>query len=260
MTKSDQSRSVPVRFSNLKAMSKSPAHYLQAVTQEREDCRAFRIGRGVHAMVLGGSYDHFEGTDRRAKGFAKFERNAKSETVLTNPEYYECLRIATAVKNDHEAMAALSGSCETLIETVIGRRDVRGTPDAFQLTDGVLSDLKTTVCADPKVFSRFALNNHYVNQLAWYRTLIRLKYNVDIRTFRLVAVEKTSPYCVTVINVPLDMIEDADKVNQGWFARLIECEERNDFSGYTGGRVVELVRPGRSNMTALTDELESEAA
>lgn len=260
MTRSEQSRAIPVRFSNLKQFAKSPAHYLQAITTEREDSRAMRIGRAVHALVLGGAYDRFDGNDRRAKGYAEFERNAKSDTVLTNPEYFEALRIATAVQDDLEAARALSGTREMLLETAVGKRAVRGTPDAFDLDDLVLSDLKTTKSADPSEFSRHAVNMNYVGQLAWYRMLVGLVHGVDIRTFRLVAVETTAPYCVTVLNVPLDMVEEADKVNRTWFERLIECESTDSFPGYTGGKVIELVRPrNKTDHSVMTDELEDAA-
>lgn len=261
MNKSDISRALPVRFSNLKHFAKSPAHYFEAITQERADSGPLRIGRGVHAMVLGGDYAAFKGAgDRRGKEFKAFEAATKCETILSKAEFYQCKEIADAVMNDQSARETLcQGYNEVKIDGVIGRREICGTVDAFDLNDLVLADLKTTATADPDAFSRLAISYGYVNQLAWYRMLIKMKYNVEMRTFRLVAVEKTAPYCVTVLNIPLDMIEDADKVNRTWFERLIECEESGIFPGYTNGRVIELTRP-KPNFSILTDELESEAA
>jgi len=259
MNNSELSRSIPVRFSNLKYFARSPAHYLHAIQQERTDSGPMRIGRGVHCMVLGGQYDHYEGEgDRRGKGFAEFERNATSDTVLSKAEYWTCKGIADAVKSDPTAREILRGANtqnEVKIEATSSGRDICGTVDAFNLDTLVLADLKTTRDADPKRFSRLAQSYQYVNQLAWYRMLIRMKYGVEMRTMRLVAVETSAPYNVSVINVPLDMILEADIVNATWFARLLECEASGNFPGYTGGAVVEMSRSNYN--TNETDESEA---
>lgn len=242
MTNQERSRTIPLRFSALKHMAKSPRHYLHAITEERTDSRAMRMGRAIHALVLGGNIDVFDGGDRRAKGYAEFERNAKSDTVLTNPEYYEALRVAKAVKEDSAASDALYGKKEELLETQLNSRALRGTPDAYSPDKLVLTDLKSTQCSDPSVFSRHAVEMQYPNQLAWYRMLIKLVHGVEMRTFRLVAVESSAPYNVSVINVPLELIDEAQRQNMIWFNRLLECEATGNFPGYTNGSVVELVR------------------
>lgn len=254
---SEISRAVPVRFSALKHFAKSPAHYFHAITAERTDSRAMRLGRAIHAIVLGGKYDVFDGSDRRTKGWTEFERNAKSDTVLTTPEYYEAKRIAEAVNGDREAFQTLSGERESLLETSLDGRALRGTPDAFRLEYGILADLKSTQCSDPAVFSRHAEAMLYPNQLAWYRMLIKLVYGVDMRTFRLVAVETQAPYNVTVLNVPLDAIEEAHETNMRWFRQLLECEATGVFGGYSGGKVIEMER--RQLASPFTGEAEDAA-
>jgi len=242
MNKSEISRAVPLRFSALKHFAKSPAHYFHAITAERTDSRAMRLGRAIHAIVLGGKYDVFDGADRRTKGWTEFERSAKSDTVLTTPEFFEARRIAQAVKDDAGASLALGGMRESLLETSLAGRAVRGTPDAFSLDIGVLADLKSTQCSDPAVFSRHAEAMLYPNQLAWYRMLIKLVHGVDMRIFRLVAVETQAPYNVTVLNVPLDAIDEAHETNMRWFRQLLECEATGVFGGYSGGKVIEMER------------------
>ncbi len=260
MNKSEVSRAVPLRFSALKHFAKSPAHYYHAITAERTDSRAMRLGRAIHAIVLGGKCDVFDGSDRRAKGWAEFERNAKSETVLTAPEFFEARRIAQAVKDDAGACAALSGRKEELLETSLDGRALRGTPDAFH-ADALraeLADLKSTQCADPAVFSRHAAQMLYPNQLAWYRMLVKMVHGVDIRTFRLVAVETSAPHNVTVLNVPLDMVEEAHETNMSWFKRLLECEATGEFPGYSGGRVIEMERRPTMNIVDLAASQDSD--
>jgi hypothetical protein len=46
-------RGVPVRFSHLKAMDRSPAHYVHAVQHEREESLSMRLGSATHALVFG---------------------------------------------------------------------------------------------------------------------------------------------------------------------------------------------------------------
>ena len=91
----------------------------------------------------------------------------------------------------------------------------------------------------------------YVNQLAFYR---RALFGIaEIDKFRLVAIETSAPYCVSVINIPEEMIIQADLENMVWFNRLLECERTNKFPGYTGGGMVELVKP-RSYKPTQTEE------
>ena len=59
-------KTLPVHFSALKHIGRSPAHYLANLETDR-DSPAMQLGRLIHAMVLGGApYAIWEGKIGRA--------------------------------------------------------------------------------------------------------------------------------------------------------------------------------------------------
>ena len=86
----------PVRFSNLRLMAKSPAHYRAALDGEREDTLAMRLGRLVHALVLGGDYLVWDGT-RRGKEWDRFAEENAGREIVTASELAQAEPVAAAV-------------------------------------------------------------------------------------------------------------------------------------------------------------------
>ena len=230
----------PLRFSALKMMAKSPAHYAAHLANQESgddtDSRAMRLGRAVHEIVLGGQYDVFPGKDRRVAGYKEFERNAKSDTLLTEPEFYEAKRIAASVQGNKLAMESLSGVREKTHFTEYRGVSVRVTPDAFNVETGVLSDLKTTQSYEPGEFTRTIRNNHYAEQLSFYSLILG---DEKFNTYRLVAVESASPFNVVTYNISLSAMQRARENVLKWFDKLLDCLETDSYPGYVDDMTVE---------------------
>jgi hypothetical protein len=256
------SRTVPVRFSRLKNMSRSPAHYLHSLTAEY-DSKAMRLGRLTHHLVFGTSgYVVFPGGARRGKTWDAFAADHSGLDIYTMDEYTVAQQMAQAVLADDNARNLLL-RCDvrekTHTWTIMGRQ-CQGTPDAHG--PGVLLDLKTTRCAEPEWFKREALRSRYIEQLAWYGDAIEQVEGWRPHESYIIAVENTAPYAVTVLKLTDRALEQGRKLNRLWFERLLSCEAANEWPGYVQS-VVDLDVPDPDEEFSLTfgdEEDEDEAA
>jgi hypothetical protein len=245
-------RDVPVRFSNLKQMAKSAAHYRAAVQVGRPDTPTFRRGRLVHAMVLGGldEFAVYEGK-RQGNAWKEFEAaHIDREFIVTASEMDAARPIADAVLADSDAMALLEGECEVPVNwtnlgrvcssriDVIGRRWV--------------TELKTSVDSSPWRFPHLAVRLDYHAQLSWYQHAARFMGRQDVDAAHIVAVEPVPPYAVTKFNLTPSALVEGEKRWRGWMERLLVCEAANLWPSYSEASV-DLDVPGEGD-DALTVE------
>jgi hypothetical protein len=168
-------KSLPVRFSRLKAFSLSAAHYL-LWCQEGDDSGgeslALRMGSGFHAALFANrelvAYD-----GRRAgKDWERFEQKHRERgaVILNRKEFSIAAGMVGAIKRHKRAMELLfdGTTVEHRIDWTFSGRACRGTPDAFRADGAWNVDLKSARCTEPRWFSREALKRHYHAQLANY--------------------------------------------------------------------------------------------
>lgn len=230
-------RTLPVRFSRLRALSRSPLHYLDACQEEREDTLAMRLGRGAHALVLGTPVVEFDGI-RRGKAWDAFQAEHQDVEILNSREFAEASQLARAVTS-HELAASI-----LLAPGVIREQRLEwtwldvpcvGTPDARH--DGMVADLKTTVCSDPGRFVRDATRAGYHAQLAWYALGLEQLGHRRVDDLYVVAVESKRPYAVTVYRMTDDAREAGERLCRAWMERLKVCFESEHYPGYAEGVV-----------------------
>lgn len=218
------------RWSELKAMGQSAAHYRAAYCEPKEPTAGMRFGTLVHTIGLGhGDYAIFPGERRAGKEWEKFEADNPGKLLVKASEHAEALRVVEAVRNDPAAGPLLDGLYEREIAwDWLGRR-CAGRVDILR-GDRVI-DLKTTQCAEPGWFRRYALRAAYHAQMAWYldgaRACGATPFNATI-----IAVEVAPPFAVTVFNLSPRAIEDGRKLVRMWMERAIACEAANDWPGY----------------------------
>lgn len=225
----------PIRFSRLKAMATSPAHYLQAVTEEREDTPAMRFGRAVHTLVLGGPEPViWDGGIKRGKAWDAFYAEHIRDEILTADEYERAQAVAAAVLANPLAADLLEGSSleQTVSWTVAGRA-CRGRLDILNPPRRLVADLKTTTAAGPDLFTRQALRMGYHAQLAWYGDGSRAAGIADPLHHFVIAVEVKPPYAPTVYEIDPQTVEIGRKLWRLWFERVLVCERSGYWPAYS---------------------------
>lgn len=226
-------KSVPVRFSNLKRIAQSPAHYLHGLTASY-DSKAMRLGRLVHHLAFGtGGWTVYEGS-RRGKAWETFEAARPGLEIYTADEASIATSMHASLMRDvhSRSLLVLNGSAriERTIEWTALGRACRGTPDKYDLSHVV--DLKTTRCANPDWFVREATRMHYEAQLAWYSDAIEAAHGFRPAGAYIIAVESVAPYPVTVLRLTDRALEQGRKLARLWLERLLSCEAANEWPGY----------------------------
>ncbi len=223
-----------VRFSHLKKMALSPAHY-RASLEEPKDTGPMAFGRLVHSMVLEGDFVVYDG-ERRGNAWKDFAAEHAGKDIYTIKEADRAKRIAEAVRNHPLAGMLLVGDrelhvqWETMGRACSSRLDVIGTG---WLGNGrpFLSDLKTTVSSEPGKFSRDAIWRGYHAQAAWYQDAAAF-IGRPVEDVFLTAVETEAPFAVTVLHLTPRLLEQGRKLCRLWLERLLACEAADEWPAY----------------------------
>lgn len=220
-----------VRFSHLKAMAQSPAHYMHRISEESKSSAAQQLGTAVHAMVLGGNpVVAYDGV-RRGKEYEAFVVKHAGSTILTAADHTKAMEMHDAVATCDLAASLLRGAHkEHRFGWRIGDRDCQGTPDAY--TSDYVVDLKTCASSDPRRFMWDARKYHYASQLSWYMHGLRAAGHAAPRDAYIIAVESAPPHCVVVYHLTERMLDVAERTWRGWWERLMVCEASQSWPGY----------------------------
>lgn len=248
-------RSVPVRFTFLKAIDKSPAHYVHAVQNHREETLCLRMGIGTHAITFGTPEVVMFKARRAGKVWEAFEAANEGKVILNEREHSIATAMARSLTTDMVAdplLFAPGTRHEHAIEWMIGGRKCTGRLDA--LGPAALCDLKAVKDADPRWFGYQVRKNGWHAQLAWYRDGAE-RAGYGSREPYFVAVENVAPYVVTVIRLSDKDYRAGQDLYRRWFERVIECEAKNYWPGYVD-RVIESDVP-ESAPAAADDSTES---
>jgi len=234
----------PVRFSRLKLMGKSPAHFLAGYGPETGPMRK---GTALHAYLLGGEkrvvvYDEGRRDDRIAKWRAFKERNA-GKHILSPSEVEVVQGMRRSVERHDRAMELLDGIQEQRITWTDGGRKCAGTPDVVHPKNGkkIAVELKTCVTSHPERFVWQARKLAYHAQCAWYKTGLELTQSYEpgpVEEFFVVVVESTAPHPVTVFRFDRDSLEAGRKICRLWLEQLLVCEASGRFPAYAENDVL----------------------
>lgn len=239
-------REKAVRFHALSKFAMSGAHYLHACQGFFADSVAIRIGSGFHAGLFQNRPVLVYSGVRNGKKWDRFEAAAleRNAVVLSEREYATEMAMVDAVRRHDRAMSLLfdGGAIrEQTIEWEIDGRACRATPDS--MVPALRSvELKSTRNAEPRALIRDALRRLYHCQLGWYDDAIEAKYGVRPRESFIVAVENIAPYNVTVLTLPAEIREAAQRANRLWWEQLRVAEATGIYPGYVD-HDVELVDP-----------------
>lgn len=226
----------PVRFSSLKHIALSPAHYIYRLENPGSfDTPAMRLGRLAHVLALTPDVDPviFDGS-RRGKEWDAFEKAHEGEEVYTASEFDLARAMADAVLIDPVAREAMSDEAARIEELVLwtaAGRECQARPDWF--TTGRVLDLKSTTDAHPERFLRHLTRLAYHAQMAWYMDGILEAGLGDPQSAVIVAVESKPPHVVTVFELAPSLILAGRKLHRLWFEQLLNCERADAWPGYS---------------------------
>lgn len=236
---------IPLRFSHLKKLALSPAHYRHAV-EHSDDFRQLRVGSATHALVFENELVCCYDGIRRGKEWEQFKLDHTGCILLNRAEYDDASAIAQAVKKNPlvQELGLLDGEgiSETTLDWKYCGRVARSTPDRF--TRHFVLDLKTTRCAKPDWFMREITKMAYHSQLAFYQDAIEHVHGYRPDAAYIVAVESKAPYPVVVFRLTPELLEAGHRQCRAWFEQLKIAEDSNCWTGYTDSIVVADVQPG----------------
>lgn len=227
----------PVRWSHLRHMARSPAHYKYNLDTPFQSTPAMVMGSLVHELVLAGGRDKFavyESERRAGKEWEAFKASVEpGTTIVKASEWDEAEMIAEAVLHHPAAVEALAnGQREVGLSWTIAGRECHGTPDVLGLS---LADLKVTNDASPDRFTWHARKMGWLGQLAWYYEAARQTQPILPNRVSIVAVESSAPYVVTVFDLTDEALLLGEKTWRLYFERLRACEESDYWPGYVEG-------------------------
>jgi len=225
----------PIRWSELKFMARSPAHYRDVVDNPEtiKQTPAMRYGDALDALLFGQKpVLTFEGASRRTKAWTIFEEQNPEAVLLLPSERENVNGMLKALQSNSDAMEKLQGTTQQKLEWKIAGRACNGTPDSFKRNR--VTELKTGRTAHPDHFPWDGRRMMYHAQLTWYRNGLEVTGQIDRDSeCWIVAVESTRPYPVTIFELTKRAIEEGNKLWRLWFERVLVCEQSNRWPGYT---------------------------
>lgn len=196
--------------------------------------RVFDIGSAVHAAILGTGPDLVcvpgEWRSKAVKEEVDQWRQ-KGAIPLHRSDYRAVFGMVGAVTR-HPLAASLLDECPRReASAYVGHGDLylRCRLDAIG-PKGIV-DLKTVQSADPEAFARKAIELGYHQQAAWYRDMAQ-ELGITEGPFRFVAVEKTPPHLVSVIELDAATEQLGRDANQRAIDTYRRCVATDEWPGY----------------------------
>jgi exodeoxyribonuclease VIII len=235
-------RTAPVRYSHLRLLAKSPAHFRAGYGEQTS---AMELGSAVDALLLNGqAVVAYPGAVRRGKEWEAWKAAHEGSFIVTQSTLDTAEAMKASVMASPEAARLLLGPSVTRQERLTwkwGDRAITGEPDAFVAGQYVV-DLKTTQCAAPDKFRWQALRLLYHAQLSCYGAGIAAVKGAPVKDHYIVAVESKAPYPCTVLRVSDNLIEQGRQMVASWLERLKVCEDADQWPGYSQS-IVDLDAP-----------------
>ena len=242
--------------SGLDLINKSPLHYWDRYLNEDKPKyvpnEAFNVGSLLHNMIL--EPEQFDeefivtpaDLNRRTKA-GREEYQALLDTgkiVITQDDYKLCQRMTSAISQHRKASRYLATSGHSELSLFWKDKDTgvdcRCRPD-FMTEDGYIVDLKTSLTASQRGFSRKAIwDFRYHVQAAFYTEGYLACYGELPKGFIFVAVEKTSPFSIGVFNVPVDTYKAGEELVRKNLATYKWCLDNNVWPSYNNDEEMEL--------------------
>jgi len=232
---------VALNFSGTKELLKSGAHYQAYLNTQREETKALRVGKYVHALVLEPdvAVSNFavipEGIDRRTKdgkaAYSAFEAEALGKTILTLEEATTSERAAKTMLRIKNSLGVNFEFTEFMFTSIVNGVPVKCAIDAIG-SDGYLYDLKTSEDASPRGFLKSVYAYRYDLQAHIYRSTLESAFSKRLLGFRFIVAEKEVD-AGAVYEIGPDLQTRAICDWEAAMKTYKECSETNNWPGYS---------------------------
>lgn len=201
----------------------------------------FDFGKLAHKMILGEGADivEIDAKDYKTKAAQALRDEARAEgKIPALASELVAAKEMTASVRSHPVAAELFRKGEPEKSgywTDSTGITLRFRPDWLTQRDGktVCVDLKTTSSADPSAFTKSVVNYGYHLQAAWYIAgLAACGIEAD---FLFVAVEKTAPYPVSVIELDAEAVSEGARRMRKAVDLYARCLETDTWPAYGDG-------------------------
>jgi len=244
-----------VNASLLKPFTKSAAHVRQAMIEPRVETDAQALGQATHTAILEPSdYEArfitapFENRRRLKRDEAEwqaFDEAARGKTVLRPSEDAMVTALSVSARDHHRhplaaSLLATPGLTEASALWIDPATELRckGRMDKIvpRGKRTLVVDVKTTVDASPRAFSRDIAKFGYHIQAAYYIDgLYRL--HPALRSFVFIVIEKSPPYCVAVYEIDDATLTLGRNLYQQYLSRFKACLDADNWPGYPNARL-----------------------
>ena len=224
-----------IRFSRLKLIAKSPAHYRYS---SQRDTAAKDKGTAVHAFLKDQRVTFYpektktgRSAPRNGAKWEQFEHDNADAMILKASDYDDVQGMVESIHKHRRAMEVLTGVREETLSFDLLKLACRTTADVRG--DGFFTELKSSVSADPKRFRSQSFWMSYHAQMALHRLGIKraVKGSRPDAGF-VVVVESSKPYPVTVFRMTEKAIQAGEKQIRLWMETLKGCLASDQWPPY----------------------------
>ena len=231
-----------VSSSQLKELSKSPAHYKAALDAANKRTPALEFGDAAHTFIL--QPKEFERRFvampdnikvKRGKEFEAFQVSNDGKTILSKDDIEALCGMADSIGKHKTAKALLNLDTGIPEMSCFFKESSTGLscrirPD-FLPGGNIIVDYKTTENAAPSEFQRSCAKYGYDIQAGFYCLGMELLTGV-IHKFVFIAQEKKPPYEVAVYEASIDFIDTGRTKAISLLQLLAECRATGIYPGY----------------------------
>jgi hypothetical protein len=228
-------RFVPVRFSNLKRMKDSPAHYRHACQfSDDSESLARKMGTVTHALCFGTPEVVVYTKRRQGKAWDQFNaEHTAAGMVIASPREYAASKAMADALRSHPIAAPLmfDGGCSYEQQVSWRMNDLSCTGRIDVIHPAAVVDLKTARTARPESFLRSAEWMGYHAQVVWYMDGLAAAGS-DLLAPYIIAVESGAPNPVVVFKLTEQAVDMGRRLYRLWLEQLAGCIESNQWPGY----------------------------
>ena len=249
MTNAEYRSHPAISRSELFKIGKSPLHFKYERENPPEPSAALIFGQAFHKFVLEREefYDAFAvprdtTIDRRTKeGKAKWAQlmlDAGSRTIISLDDFMTIAHMTeTLLENRHAAALIEQGQHETPFfwtDHLTGE-ECKCRPDILAEFNGVpiIADLKSCASADTDSFAKDVVKYGYDLQAYMYSEGVKANTGKDYQ-FVFIAVEKTPPYAVNVMQADKYIIMRGEALFREYIGTYHDCKESGNWWSYNG--------------------------